>query len=859
MIGHIVSHYRVLQKLGGGGMGVVYRAEDLKLRRTVALKFLAPELTRDEDAKKRFLHEAQAASALDHPNICAIHEIDETPEGQLFIAMTCYDGESLKERIARRRVEVEEAFQIAFAVAQGLGRAHASSIIHRDIKPGNVMITNDGFVKIIDFGLSKLIGRSRVTGSGATLGTVAYMSPEQARSEEVDARADIWALGAILYEMLTARVPFRGEIDQAVVYSILNENPVPIRELRADVPEVCAAIVMKCLAKDPAARYQSAEDFCVAVFEAGKKLGWGDSFATAAVRAVSMVRGRERKRRTLNPALIAALVVALAATLWLAWKNRSVSPYSTGMRVALSPFERVGDTPPQALVDGMYHLAGQSFERASRARHSMWVLPAERVAAYRPATIDRFRTTFGVNRVVTGRVSPFETGHTLVLSLRDPDTQQELQRETVSISLHRLDAIPALIDGAVARLAQCDSSRIAGPAMAGTRPEVLVATMTGWGILSRPGGAGVDEEIDRLRNVVGADTSFVPGVAVLGELYLSAYDATEDERHAREARKWLESWKRADSASVDVRLALGRLFSEQGRTDRAIAQFEDCARRDPGNLVVSELLGRELVREQRYDEAEAVFQALVDRVPDYYHAHWQLASLYRKSNQPERELLELQRVLELAPDDYRALNNMGIALSDRGEWSRARENWERAFLIRPSCANCSNVAYVLYFEQRFKDAARYYEFALEHCDTTSFVTWANLASALYRVEDQRERSIGLYHRAIALGEKHLEEVPDDAVTAAWLADFNAMIGNRDEALRLVELARVSNEGEVLYRIAGVYEQLGDRVQALHYIGEAIRQSYLLYEIMNEPTLQDLVKDPRFLQLLESEQKSAKAE
>ncbi|MDH5626929.1 MAG: serine/threonine protein kinase, partial [Candidatus Krumholzibacteria bacterium] len=286
MIGHIVSHYRVLQKLGGGGMGVVYKAEDLKLRRTVALKFLAPELTRDEDAKKRFLHEAQAASALDHPNICSVHEIDETPEGQLFIAMTCYDGESLKERIARRGLDVEEAFQIAFAAAQGLGRAHASNIIHRDIKPGNIMITADGFVKIIDFGLSKLIGRSRVTGSGTTLGTAAYMSPEQARSEEVDGRTDIWSLGAVLYEMLTGRVPFRGEIDQAVVYSILNETPEPIRKLKPDVPDACVAIVDKCLSKDPEKRYQSAEDFCVAVFEAGKKLGWGDSFATGGVRAV---------------------------------------------------------------------------------------------------------------------------------------------------------------------------------------------------------------------------------------------------------------------------------------------------------------------------------------------------------------------------------------------------------------------------------------------------------------------------------------------------------------------------------------------------------------------------------------------
>lgn len=262
MIGETISHYKILEKLGGGGMGVVYKAEDTNLNRNVALKFLPPELTSDPEAKKRFIHEAQAASSLEHPNICDIHDIAED-DGQLFIVMSCYDGGSLKDRIAKGVLKIEEAIEITMQVCQGLQKAHENGIIHRDIKPANIMLTKDGLAKIVDFGLAKLTGKSKLTKSGSTVGTAAYMSPEQARSEAVDARTDIWSLGVLLYEMITAHLPFRGDHEAALMYSIVHEEPQPIEKFRQDVPMELVHIIRRALEKEAENRYQNLSELII--------------------------------------------------------------------------------------------------------------------------------------------------------------------------------------------------------------------------------------------------------------------------------------------------------------------------------------------------------------------------------------------------------------------------------------------------------------------------------------------------------------------------------------------------------------------------------------------------------------------
>jgi len=334
MIGKTIFHFKILEKIGTGGMGVVFKAEDTKLKRTVALKFLPPELTRDSEVKERFIREAQAASAFDHPNICTIHEINETEDGQLFISMAYYEGETLGNIIERGPLKIDEALDIALQIAQGLAKAHEQNIVHRDIKPANIIITNDGVAKIVDFGLAKLAGQIKLTIEGTTLGTIAFMSPEQARGEDVDQRTDIWSLGVVLYEMLAGQLPFKGEYEQAVIYSILNEEPEPLTALRTGVPLELERIVIKALVKDPAERYQHMDEIPVDL-RAVKARPSSTSRVATKTTVASELPQRGRWRRTIPWVVAILMAIITGLLLWSPW-DKGVPGSRTVKRFAIN-------------------------------------------------------------------------------------------------------------------------------------------------------------------------------------------------------------------------------------------------------------------------------------------------------------------------------------------------------------------------------------------------------------------------------------------------------------------------------------------------------------------------------------------
>ncbi len=392
MIGQTVSHYRIIEKLGEGGMGVVYKAEDTKLKRQVALKFLPAELTRDSQAKNRFFHEARAAAALNHPHIITVYEIGEH-EGQVFIAMEYAEGRTLKDVISvgtgrDLSLPVTQVIDIATQIAEGLKKAHAKGIVHRDLKPANVMLTDEESAKIVDFGLAKLKGQTRLTRTGTTLGTVAYMSPEQAMGKEVDQRTDIWSLGVILYEMLAGRLPFGGDYDQAVVYSILNESPRSVKSLRPETPPALEKIIGRCLEKDLAKRYQRMDE------------------VMADMRAVPLENppAAKTKKKATKLTLLAGAGIAVVALAILAYLFLQPKPAPPGgQSIAVLPFV---DMSPQK--DQEYFCDGMTEELINRLSKIQALRVPARTSAFffkgKTADIREVGSKLNVETVLEGSV-----------------------------------------------------------------------------------------------------------------------------------------------------------------------------------------------------------------------------------------------------------------------------------------------------------------------------------------------------------------------------------------------------------------------------------------------------------------------
>jgi eukaryotic-like serine/threonine-protein kinase len=434
MIGQTISHYHILEKLGGGGMGVVYKAVDTQLRRTVALKFLPVEFTNDPEAKDRFIREAQAASALQHANICTIHDIGETSDGQLFIVMDSYEGETLKKKIDHGPLEIGEAVDAVMQIAQGLARAHESGIVHRDIKPANIIVTTRKELKILDFGLAKLSGRTLLTKSGTTLGTAAYMSPEQVKGEQVDLRTDIWSLGVVFYEMLTGKRPFETEYEQALMYSIVNHEPKPPKEFRPEIPDVLEQVVRRAMAKSIDERYQSATEL-IADLEAYKS---GSEVSRQTRQIFS------RKRKMLYAVGLGVVVLAAAAIFYTSSSGKVFDS------IAVLPFESISkDTTQLIFAQGLTEeVIGKLWQVASLRVPSLKSV----TAMMKPGmTYAQIAKELGVKAILDAPI--LRVGNRVRISARlmDPATDKPLWSETYEREMSDVLALQAELAQAIVR------------------------------------------------------------------------------------------------------------------------------------------------------------------------------------------------------------------------------------------------------------------------------------------------------------------------------------------------------------------------------------------------------------------------
>ncbi|RJR30012.1 MAG: hypothetical protein C4574_02790 [Candidatus Latescibacterota bacterium] len=657
MIGKTISHYRIVEKLGEGGMGVVYRAEDTTLGRMVALKFLPAELTRDAAAKERFILEARAASALDHPNICTIHEVAEANDGQTFIAMACYEGESLKAKIERGPLKLDEAIDIAVQTAQGLSKAHAQGIVHRDIKPANIVVTKDGLVKIVDFGLAKLAG-TKLTKTGSTLGTAQYMSPEQARGALVDARSDIFSLGAVLYEMLTGKHAFPGEYEQSTLYAILNEEPEPVTALRSGVPMELERIVGKSMAKNPDERYQHADEIVADL----RRMKTAPAAASSRVAHTGRAAAGRRANRSW-PWLVGLFVIAAVAIALFARQRgpSHTAPAADRKMLAVLPFENLGSPEDE------YFAAGITEEITSRLAAIKELGVISRTSAVRYAgtskTIKEIGSELGVGYILEGTVrwarEPDGTSKVRITpQLIRVSDDTHLWTELYDRVIEDIFEIQSEIARSVVKhlgLALLEQGHPAIESRPTDNLEAYQAYLRGEYYAGQPHFVAKHWE-DAARNyerAVELDPTFALAYGKLSSaharLYYYRHDTSEDRRN--KAKAAVDKAIELEPHSPKIRLALGyyRLFVERD-VPAALEEFDVAARDLPDNAEVLEARGDAFRQNGRWDEAYEAHGKACDLDPRNSALHENFAETCWWSRRYPEAMEQADKAIALAPD-----------------------------------------------------------------------------------------------------------------------------------------------------------------------------------------------------------------
>lgn len=858
--GDRVGEYEILARVGAGGMGVVYRALDLKLRRTVALKFLPEELFANSAKKEQFLREARTASALDHPNIGVIHGIEEAADGRMFIVMTYYEGETVARKLLSGALSVEQTIAIAMQMARGLGEAHARAIVHRDIKPSNVILTHQNVAKIVDFGLARAITSSVSTQSlTTTSGTIGYMSPEQTMGKAVDQRTDIWALGVVIAEMCTGRNPFQRETTPATILAILNEPP----QLPEQLPIELRGIIYHALSKDAATRYPTCgeilrdlETFRDHLQPAASpsrttrvSVAFKESLEQASTRMLfDGGRRRPAKAWWITAGAVVVVSVALMAIM-PGVRNQIFGPIEE--HIAVLPFENVGnDAANEVLSQGLVDSLTSRLSNLDVGNQSLWVVPASEVRRQKINDPTAARRNLGATLAVKGSIE--REGEDIHLTVNLIDTKDLRQIGSVALE-DRAGDLGSLQDEAVARLAQLMHIKVSAAMLHDTGGSVTPAAYEDYlialGYMQRYDRAGnLDQALSALNKAVATDPQFALGFAALGQAYQLKYVVDPNPKWIDEASANCQRALELDSHLPAAYVTLGRIHDDSGKYDLAAQEFQRALDQNPRDADALNGIGVAYEKAGRMKEAQTAFEKAVALRNDDWVGYNALGLFYDRQGKYAQSIGQFQHAAQLTPDNAQVYSNLAavyIDMSDLKVIPQAEAALTRSIQLSPSYPAYANLGMLYSLEKRYQESASATEKALQLNDK-NYRVWENLAVAYQRLNQTAKAEEARAHE-LALVEADAKVQPKDGELQSYLGLLYAQKGMHDEADRHLQTALALNGDDqvILENIAEADEDLGRRKPALHYIEKAIEKGYPVNDLRTNPALASLLADPNF--------------